>query len=93
VDELGGFDVALRMACTEAGLDPNKPFKVTVFPRPKPLIETLLKREPDSSEPEATVAAVQQVLEKLRPLYKAAAECGLIKEDDILRMPRFEPMW
>jgi len=93
VDELGGFDVALRLACTEAGLDPNEPFKVTVFPRPKRLIEVLLKREPDSSESEATVAAARQVLEKFRPLYKIAAECGLIEKDDVLRMPRFEPVW
>ena len=93
VDELGGFDVALRLACTEAGLDPNEPFKVTVFPRPKRLIETLLKREPDSSESEATVAAARQVLEKFRPLYKIASEMGLIERDDVLRMPRFELVW
>ncbi|MBA7671916.1 Protease 4 [subsurface metagenome] len=93
VDELGGFDVALRLACTEAGLDPNEPFKVTVFPRPKRLIEMLLKREPDSSESEATVAAARQVLEKFRPLYKIASQMGLIERDDVLRMPRFELVW
>lgn len=93
VDELGGFDVALRLACTEAGLDPNEPFKVTVFPRPKRLIETLLKREPDSSESEATVAAARQVLEKLRPFCKVADEIGLLEKDGVLRMPRFEPVW
>jgi len=93
VDELGGFDVALRLACTEAGLDPNEPFKVTVFPRPKRLIETLLKREPDSSESEATVAAARQVLEKFRPLGKIADQMGLVERDDVLRMPRFELVW
>ncbi|MBA7480824.1 hypothetical protein ES707_16286 [subsurface metagenome] len=93
VDELGGFDVALRLACTEAGLDPNEPFKVTVFPRPKRLIEMLLKREPDSSESEATVAAARQVLEKFRPLYKIASQMGLVERDDVLRMPRFELVW
>jgi len=93
VDELGGFDVALRLACTEANLDPNAPFKVTVFPRPKRLIEALLRREPDSSESEATVAAARQVLEKFRPLYKIASEMGLVERDDVLRMPRFELVW
>jgi protease-4 len=93
VDELGGFDVALRLACTEAGLDPNEPFKIVVFPRPKRLIEALLEREPDSSESEATVTAARQVLEKFRPLCKIASELGLIEEDDVLRMPRFEPVW
>jgi protease-4 len=93
VDELGGFDVALRLACTEAGLNPNEPFKVTVFPRPKRLIEVLLKREPDSSESEATVAAARQVLEKFRPMCKIAREAGLVERDDVLRMPRFELVW
>ena len=92
VDELGGFDVALRLARTEAGLDPNAPIKITVFPRPRPLIETLLEREPDSSESEATVA-VRQVLEKFRPLYKIADQIGLLEKDDVLRMPPLEPMW
>jgi protease-4 len=93
VDELGGFDVAFRLARTEAGLDPNAPFKIAIFPRPKRLIETLLEREPDSSESEATVTAARQVLEKLRPLCKLASEIGLLEKEDVLRMPPLEPTW
>lgn len=93
VDELGGFDVALRLARTEAGLKPDARIKVAVFPRPKKLIETLLKREPDSSEPRAEVIAVHQALQAVRPLYKMAEEIGLIKENGVLRMPRFKESW
>jgi protease-4 len=92
VDELGGLDVALRLARIEAGLDPNAPFKITVFPRPKRLIEVLFEREPHSSESEATVAA-RQVLEKFRPLCKIANQIGFLEKDDVLRMPPSELMW
>jgi protease-4 len=93
IDELGGFDVALRVARTEAGLDPNAPFKITVFPHPKRLIDMIFEREPDSSESEAMVAATRQALEKFRPLYKMADETGLLEKYDVLRMPSLEPMW
>jgi protease-4 len=93
IDELGGFDVALRLARTEAGLDPNAPFKITVFPHPKRLIDMIFEREPDSSESEAMVAAARQVMEKLRPLYKMADEAGLLEKDNVLRMPSLGPMW
>lgn len=93
VDELGGFDVALRLARTEAGLKPDARIKVAVFPRPKKLIETLLKREPDSSEPRAEVIAVHQALQAVRPLYLMAEEIGLVEESGVLRMPRFKETW
>ena len=93
VDELGGFDVALRLARTEAGLKPDAPIKLAVFPRPKKLIETLLKRGPDSSEPSAEVVAVHQALETVRPLYKMAKEIGLIEENDVLHMPLYKQSW
>ncbi len=93
VDELGGFDMALRLARTEAGLDPNAPVKVTVFPRPKKLIEALLEREPYSSESEATVVAARQVLEKFRPLCELASQMGLLEKEDVLRMPPLELVW
>jgi protease-4 len=90
VDELGGFDVALRLARTEAGLKPDAAIKVAVFPRPKKLIETLLKRGPDSSEPRAEIAAANQVLQTIRPLYEMAKQIGLIEENDVLRMPLYK---
>ena len=88
VDVLGGFNVALRLARTEAGMKPDAAVKLAVFPRPKRTIEILLRRGPDSSEPGAELIAARQVLQTIRPLYRMAAEIGLLEDDDVLRMPR-----
>jgi protease-4 len=93
VDQLGGFDVALRLARTEAGLKPDAAIKVAVYPRPKKLIETLLERGPDSSEPTAEIAAANQVLQTIRPLYEMAREIGLVEENGVLRMPMYKESW
>jgi protease-4 len=93
VDELGGFDVALRLARTETGLKPDADITLTVFPRPKGKLEMLLKRGRDSSEPRAEIMAARELLQRVRPLYQKAAESGLIEDDGVLRMPRFERSW
>ena len=90
VDELGGFDVALKLARKEAGIEPDAPITLKLFPRPKRMLEELLKRGPDSSEPSAEVIMANQLLNQIRPLYKMAKQVGLIEEKDILRMPQFE---
>jgi len=92
VDELGGFDVALRLARTEAGINPDAPITVKVFPHPKRLIEILLKRG-QSSEPSVETIAVGQALQVIRPLYDTAREMGLIEDKGVLRMPRFDVSW
>jgi protease-4 len=90
VDELGGFDVALRLAREEAGYKPDAAITLKVFPRPKKMIEQLLHRGADNSEPSAEVIIANQLLEQIRPLYKMAEQMGLIEEKDILLMPQFE---
>jgi len=93
VDELGGFDVALRLAREEAGIEPDAPISLKMFPRPRRMIEQFLRRGPDSSEPRAEVVMVEQLLKEIRPLYKMAKQIGLIENNDILRMPQFEASW
>ncbi len=93
VDELGGFNVALRLARTEAGIAPEAPIKIAVFPQPKRMIDMLLKRGPDSSEPGAAVIAANQVLQAVKPLYKIAAETGLLEENYVLQMPLYDASW
>jgi protease-4 len=44
VDELGGYDVALRLAKEAAKIPADKPFKLVVFPKEKNLIEALYER-------------------------------------------------
>src|SRR5439155_13607420 len=49
VDELGGYDVALRLAKEAAKIPTDKPFKLTVFPHEKSTIEEAYDRlfDPD----------------------------------------------
>lgn len=93
VDKLGGFNVALRLAREEAGIEPDAAITLKAFPRPKRMIEQLLQRGPDSSEPHAEVVIVEQLLKEIQPLYKMARQIGLIEDNDILRMPEFDASW
>jgi protease-4 len=93
IDELGGFDTALRLARTEADMKPDADVTLAVFPRPKSKIEMLLKRGRDSSEPRAEIMAARELLRTVRPLYQKATEIGLIEDNGVLRMPRFERGW
>jgi protease-4 len=93
VDELGGFDVALQLARKEAGIEPDAAITLKVFPRPKRMIEQLLQRSPDSSEPSAEAIIAEQLLKEMRPLYKMAKKVGLIEDNDVLRMPEFDGSW
>jgi len=93
VDELGGFDVALQLAREEAGIEPDAAITLKVFPQPKRMIEQLLQRGPDSSEPRAYVVITERLLKEIRPLYKMAKQIGLIEDNDILRMPQFDENW
>jgi len=45
VDEIGGFDRALKVAMELAKMDPSQPVKIVRFPEEKTLWETLLERE------------------------------------------------
>jgi protease-4 len=45
VDEIGGFDRALKVAIELAKMDPSQPVKIVRFPEEKTLWQTLLERE------------------------------------------------
>jgi protease-4 len=93
VDELGGYDVALRLARTEAGLMPDQEITLKVFPRPRNPLEQLLKVQPQSSEPQAATVAMRQVQETFGPVYDFAKQTGLLEETDVLTMPSLKTNW
>ena len=64
VDELGGYDVALRLAREAAKIPAGQPFKLAVFPREKSTIETIYNRlfNVDRDSDAASPAAVQGLL-------------------------------
>ncbi len=95
VDELGGFDTALRLAKQAAKIPESEEVKLRTYPRPKTLAETLLafgKRDEDavSTESAATEAALR-ALESLQPLVRRM-EMLTGAETEVLSMPvRVEP--
>ena len=76
IDEVGGLDVALRLAREAAGLEPDADIRLRLFPRPKSPLQSLLDEGPASSE--ATTALVR-ALEEVRPALRLARRLGLIE--------------
>jgi protease-4 len=94
VDELGGFDTALKLTKKAIGVSESDEVKIVVFPHRKKPIELLLARGGgDSSEKEAEVQALTGVLRAVQPVVQRAESVGLLKDDqaeDVLRMPVME---
>jgi protease IV len=94
VDELGGFDTALKLTKKAIGVSESDEVKIVVFPHRKRPIEMLLARGgADSSEKEAATRALTDVLRVVQPVVMRAEAVGLIKEDqaeDVLRMEAME---
>ncbi len=76
IDELGGFDVALRLAREAAGLAADAPIRLRRFPKAKPPWQAFLDEGPSSSE---TTAALVRALEEIRPAARTARRLGLIE--------------
>ena len=96
VDELGGFDTALKLAKKAAGIPENEDVKLVMFPHRKNFVESLLQREgPDNSEREGASAALAGMLKAVQPVARGLRALGLDpavadkkdQGDDILRMP------
>src|SRR6266567_3169941 len=70
VDELGGYDVALRLAQEAAKIPADKPFTLTVFPREKGTIERIYDRvfKPERDRDAATPTAPQGMMAGLAKL-------------------------
>jgi len=97
VDELGGFDTALKLAKKAANIPEKEEVHVVVFPRKKTLFESIMEREgPDSSEKEllGAAAAIEEVFDVVRPVARemhALSLDGDDQADNVLQMPAVEP--
>jgi protease IV len=96
IDELGGYDTALKLAKKAAGIPESEEIKIVVFPKKKSLLQSILQREgPDNSEKEGT--AFVQVLQSLQPIMRQAHDLGLVPKGggdqalDVLRMRMLQP--
>lgn len=90
VDELGGYDTALKLAKKAAGIPETDDVKIVVYPRPKTFLQTLLQRGgADSSEKEAVAQTLGRILQDVQPVMREldAARVSRQDQDDVLRMP------
>jgi protease IV len=95
IDELGGYDTALKLAKKAAGIPEGDEVKVVVYPRPKTLFETFVQqRGPDNSDKEATAQALARILQDVQPVARELDAAGITRkeqdQDQVLRMPQLE---
>ena len=94
IDELGGYDTALRLAKKAAGIPENEEVKIEVYPKPKSFFETFIQRQgPDNSDKEAMSQTFARIVEKVQPAARELNALGITgqhhDQDDVLRMPEF----
>jgi protease IV len=95
VDELGGYDTALKLAKKAAGVPESDDVKIVVYPRPKTLLQSLMERRgAENSDKEAVSQTLARILELVQPVARELNAAGIRRneqdQDDVLRMPRFE---
>lgn len=91
VDELGGYQTALRLAKKAVGVSDGEEVKIVVFPRPKSFIESLMQRGgPENSDKEAVGQTLARILEVVQPVARELDAAGIKSkdkdQDDVLRM-------
>ncbi len=92
VDELGGFDTALKLAKKAINVPESDEVNLVVFPHRKKPIEQLLARGADNSE-KGAAQALTDVLRTAQPVVQRAQSVGLMKDEraeDVLSMPPME---
>jgi protease-4 len=94
VDELGGYDTALKLAKQAANIPEKDDVKIVVYPRPKSFFESVLaRRSPDNSDKEAVGQTLSRILEEVQPVARqldAVGSRGNQDQDEVLRMVQFE---
>ena len=94
VDELGGYDTALKLVKKAIGVADGDDVNILVYPRPKKWYETLVQQNPaDNSDKEGTAQALARILQDVQPVARELKAAGVTKkeegQDDVLRMPEF----
>ena len=88
IDELGGIDVALKLAKEAAKIPASDEVEVVVFPRKRSLLEALGRRRPENSENEAWARAAVEVARELSPAIAALRAAGVLAQAPaVLTMP------
>jgi protease-4 len=88
VDELGGYETALRLAKQAAHLAPDAQVEVREYPRPRNPFDEIFDKGRDSSDEEGA-QTLERALVALRPAMRALREAGLLGDEapQALRAP------
>jgi len=91
VDELGGYDTALKLAKNAAGVPEGEDVKIVVYPRPKTFYQSVIdRRGPDNSDKEALGQTLAKILAVVQPVARQLDAAGIkakdADQDDVLRM-------
>ena len=90
IDELGGYDTALKLTKQAAGISESDEVKLVVFPKEKSFLQSLLQRRgPENSDKEAMVQTMERILQDVQPVARELDAVGIGRKDrdDVLRMP------
>jgi protease IV len=94
VDELGGYDTALRLVKKAIGVPDSDDVNLVVFPRPKKWYEVLAQRESaENSDKEGDAAALARILQDVQPIARKLNALGITgkeNQDDVLKMPQMD---
>jgi protease-4 len=91
VDELGGYDTALKLAKKAAGVPEGDDVKIVVYPRPKTFLQSVIERRgADNSDREAVGQTLARILQEVQPVARQLEAAGIKArdedQDDVLRM-------
>ncbi|MGA8538163.1 MAG: signal peptide peptidase SppA, partial [Terriglobales bacterium] len=92
VDELGGYDTALKLVKKAIGVPESDDVKIVVYPRPKTLLQSVMERNgADNSDKEAVRQTLARILQVVQPVARKLNAAGIKNRDaedqeDVLRM-------
>jgi protease-4 len=91
VDELGGYDTALKLAKKAAGIADSDEVKIVGYPQPKSFVQSWIQRSgPDNSDKEAVGQTLVRILQDVQPVARQMDAAGIRAkgrdQDDVLRM-------
>ncbi len=91
VDELGGYDTALKLAKKAARVPEGDEVKIVVYPRPKTFLQSVMERQgADNSDKEAVGRTLARILQVVQPVARQLDAAGIkgkdADQDDVLRM-------
>ena len=91
VDELGGFQTAMKHVREAAQLSPDAELRFKVFPRAKSPWEYLLDHGIVRSRESVAASAYVHTMRRLQPIFTLARRLGLIPAPGVLTMPDIGP--